>query len=594
MRKILSSALAISFRRTPLITPRLTQRLAITLVSLPLIRYSFQTLNLNDAYEISIEDDLKEGEMREVQVGPKKEDAVLVCKVDGQIYCVSNSCPHVGAPLSAGFLVGDKVKCPFHNASFSVKDGVHEEGPMFRGLQTFPVKQENGQLVIRVEKELLNAPRTLNMATKGDDPTHVVIVGGGVSGQSAAETLRQAGFRGKITIITAEDTLPYDRTPMSKMSFLVKLQGLQIRQSQFYEQYGIDVLTNKHVDSIDVNNQEVVVGKEKIHYDKLLLATGGSARKPSLDGVNLNNVHTLRQFNDLLQIREKAKTSKNIVIVGASFIGMETASAIKKELKDQVNITVVDNSTVPFERVLGTEVGASLQKLHQANGVEFELSAGVKRIAGEGSVSRVDLLNGKSLLADLVILGTGIQPNNKLVKDQLKLSPNGGIETDVFMKAAKNVYASGDIASYPYWVTGEYVRIEHQNEAIRQGYVAALNILGRPTPLTDVPFFWTRQWDRTLAYSGVGQGFDEVIIDGDLNQQKFIAYYAKKGRIIASASMNTPNAQMIISEALRLNVMPSAQELKENKTTLDEIKKVVLSKGTSCHCKRSGQCQAQL
>ncbi|CAD8059614.1 unnamed protein product [Paramecium primaurelia] len=594
MRKILSSAIAISLRRTPLVVPKRTQRLAATLISLPLIRYGFQTLNLNDAYEVSIEDNLTEGEMREVQVGPKKEDAVLVCKVDGQIYCVSNSCPHVGAPLSAGFLVGDKVKCPFHNASFSVKDGAHEEGPMFRGLQTFPVKQENGQLVIRVEKSLLNAPRTLNMVTKGDDPTHVVIVGGGVSGQSAAETLRQAGFRGRITIITAEDSLPYDRTPMSKMTFMVKQQGLQIRPQSFYEQYGIDVKTNTTVDSIDINNQDVVVGQEKIHYDKLLLATGGTARRPQLDGVNLGNVHTLRQFNDLQSIRDKAKTAKNIVVVGASFIGMETASAIKKELKDQVNIIVVDSTSVPFERVLGKEVGGSLQKLHEANGVEFELNAGVKRIGGVGQVQRVDLLNGKSLQADLVILGTGIQPNNKLAKDQLKISPNGGIETDVFLKAAKNVYASGDISSYPYWVTGEHVRIEHQNEAVRQGYVAALNILGRPTPLTDVPFFWTRQWDRTLAYSGVGQGFDEVIVDGDLSQQKFVAYYARKGRVVASASMNTPNAQMIISEALRLNVMPSAEDLKEKKVNLDDIKKIVLSKGSSCHCKRAGQCQSQL
>ncbi|CAD8149366.1 unnamed protein product [Paramecium pentaurelia] len=353
-------------------------------------------------------------------------------------------------------------------------------------------------------------------------------------------------------------------------------------------------MTNTTVDSIDINNQDVVVGQEKIHYDKLLLATGGTARRPQLDGVNLGNVHTLRQFNDLQSIRDKAKTAKNIVVVGASFIGMETASAIKKELKDQVNIIVVDSTTVPFERVLGKEVGGSLQKLHEANGVEFELNAGVKRIGGVGQVQRVDLLNGKSLQADLVILGTGIQPNNKLAKDQLKISPNGGIETDVFLKAAKNVYASGDISSYPYWVTGEHVRIEHQNEAVRQGYVAALNILGRPTPLTDVPFFWTRQWDRTLAYSGVGQGFDEVIVDGDLSQQKFVAYYARKGRVVASASMNTPNAQMIISEALRLNVMPSAEDLKEKKVNLDDIKKIVLSKGSSCHCKRAGQCQSQL
>ncbi|CAD8063567.1 unnamed protein product [Paramecium sonneborni] len=544
MLKILSSSLAVSLRRTNLITPRIAQRVAISLISLPLIRYSLKTLNLNDVYEIETQDDLQEGEMREVQVGPNKEDAVLVFKFDGQIYCVLNSCPHVGASLSAGFLVGDKVKCSFHNISFFVKDDYHEEEPMFKGLQTFPVKQENGLLKIRIQKELLNAPGTLNMVTTKDNPYHVVIIGGGVSGQSAAETLRQARFTGKITMITAENSLPYDRTFMSKIPFLVKLQDLQIREQQFYDQYGIDVLVNKFVDSIDTKNKQVHIGNEKINYDKLLIATGGSARKPPLAGVDLKNVHTLRQFNGVEAIREKAKSAQNIVIVGASFIGMEIASAIKKELKDQVNVTVVDNTSVPFEKVLGTEVGASLQKLHQENGVEFELSVGVKRFAGrKDSVQRVDLLNGKSLLADLVILGTGIQPNNQLGQGQLITSKYGGIFTDQFFKVAPHVYAFGDVANNPNFIIYQNVRFEHYNEAVKQGQIAALNIQGIKTPvsMSDVPFFWTRQWDKTLSYSGVGEGFDEVIIDGDLKKLKFIAYYAKNGSIVASASMNIPN-----------------------------------------------------
>ncbi|CAD8152892.1 unnamed protein product [Paramecium pentaurelia] len=348
--------------------------------------------------------------------------------------------------------------------------------------------------------------------------------------------------------------------------------GKQLREYQFHplEKDWIIASAWKQCGS-----DELLAGTPCVSYKELLLSQD--------TGITWHQIATyVNQFTWGVKNKEMAKyTPKERIL--ASF-----------EPQGKGHQSISNSTTVPFERVLGKEVGGSLQKLHEANGVEFELNAGVKRIGGVGQVQRVDLLNGKSLQADLVILGTGIQPNNKLAKDQLKISPNGGIETDVFLKAAKNVYASGDISSYPYWVTGEHVRIEHQNEAVRQGYVAALNILGRPTPLTDVPFFWTRQWDRTLAYSGVGQGFDEVIVDGDLSQQKFVAYYARKGRVVASASMNTPNAQMIISEALRLNVMPSAEDLKEKKVNLDDIKKIVLSKGSSCHCKRAGQCQSQL
>ncbi|KAM3129129.1 hypothetical protein pb186bvf_018765 [Paramecium bursaria] len=594
MRKIFTNTLSLAFRKSNVLNYGFSQQNKIrsALITIPIV-YQFSTIMMNDTYDLLLQDDFKDGEMREFQVGPKKEDAVLVVRVNGKYYCVSNSCPHFGAPLSAGLLVGDKVKCPWHNAAFSVIDGSFEEGPMFNGLQTFPVELVDGKISIKIQKDLLNKGRVLNMATRGQDPTHYVIIGGGVSGQSAAESLRQAGFQGQITIISAESLLPYDRTGMSKALFQVGPQGLQVRNQEFYTKYGIDLKTNSWVEDIDYDNQNIKVNGQSLHYDKLLLATGGQARRPKVDGVNLKNIYTLRQFSDAQGLRESAKTAKNIVIIGASFIGLETATSLRREVKD-AKIIVVDSNATPFQRVLGKEVGKALQKLHEDNGVQFVLNAKLQQFTGDDGVKQVVLSNGTKLDADVVLLGTGIEPNTKLAQNKLKIAPDGGIQTDIFLKARQNVYVSGDVASYPYWVTGEQVRVEHHNEAIHQGYIAALNMIGKPTPLSEIPFFWTRHWDKSLQYSGIGNGFDQVVIDGDLNELKFVAYYGRKGKVVASASMNVPNAQMIISEALRLNVVPSLAEIQEKKITLDQIKQLVQAKQGLCACKRSGQCGSKL
>lgn len=311
-------------------------------------------------YEVSIEDDLKEGEVRELQVGPAKEDVVLVIKVEDQYYCVQSSCPHAGLPLGKGTLVGDKLICPFHNASFSVISGYTEGGPAFDGLTHYIIEKNEGKLNIKVDKEKLNKSTTMPMSKRNpNDHRRFVIVGGGPAALSCAETLRQSGYEGAITIISDEDTTTYDRTLMSKWIFGASIDKLLLRKEDFFQNNDIEFVKNTRITHIDYDHNELLTQDfHSIKYDKLLLATGGSPRRPNISGHDLGNVLVLRNHNDQAKLQKAlgAGNVGNIVVIGASFIGMETAAAIKKELKDKVNITVVDVVKTPFERSLGKEV----------------------------------------------------------------------------------------------------------------------------------------------------------------------------------------------------------------------------------------------
>ena len=547
-------------------------------------------------YKLTIDSNLVEGEMREVQVGPNKDDVVLVCKIHGKHYCVQSKCPHVGAPLVKGLLFDDKVLCPFHNAGFSVITGYPELGPVFNGLAKYDIQEKNGKLTITVPKNKLNVSQIVQMSKRNPkDSRRYVIVGGGPAALSCAETLRQSGYEGEIVMITEEDVLPYDRTMLSK-GIDLSLSKLLLRQESFFENYDITVKKNTRVSHIDYDSNLIFTSDfNQINYDKLLLATGGSPRKPNVPGINLKNVLVLRNLQDQVKIKELATSGNitNVVIIGASFIGMETASALKKELKDKINITVVDIFKTPFERVLGTQVGKALGDLHESNGINFKLEKGLKSLNGKDQIESATLSDGTDLKADLVILGTGIAPNISLAKGNLKVSTtNGGIETDLFLKTSKNnVYAAGDVASFPYWVSGEHARVEHYNEAIHQGSLAAFNMLGKFVPMDGVSFFWTRQWDKTLQYSGYADKYDEVYIDGDLKSLNFAAFYLKGDKVVAVAALNRPNLTILANEAMKLNVMPKASEVKAGKFDFEDLKKKVLQSKSASKCKKANCCR---
>lgn len=554
-----------------------------------------------DMLEYGVPEIIHEGEMREVQLGSDPKDIVIISKIDGKYYCVQSKCPHVGAPLIKGLLFNDKLICPFHSAAFNITTGYPESGPVFNGLDKYDVAEKDGKVTIFINKsKKVNVSQTMSMSKY--DPTKdkrkYAIVGAGPAALSCAETLRQSGFEGEIVLIGEEQALPYDRTNLSKMIFGASLSKFLLRKQEFYSEHGISVLTNSKVAHIDYEANTLYTRDfQRVSFDKLLIATGGSPRKPNVPGINLENVLVLRSIQDQTRLQSllqsKEQPIKNIVVIGASFIGMETASAIKKELKENVNITVVDIFKAPFERVLGAEVGNALADMHKSNGIEFLLEKGLKSLNGLQKVQSATLSDGTDLPADLVILGTGISPNVALAKGKLQINEkNGGIETDVYLKTNRNnVFAAGDVASFPYWPTAERVRIEHYNEAIYQGSIAAFNMLGKQVPVSEIPFFWTRQWDKSLQYTGFATNYDEVHVEGDLKALKFAAYYIKGDQVLAVASMNQLNLVQLFNEAMKLNLMPKASEIKAGKFDANELKKRISAAQPASKCSKEHCCR---
>lgn len=532
--------------------------------------------------------DLQDGEMKEFQVGPTKDDVILISKVDGKYHASGAKCSHFGAPLAQGVLFDNKVICPWHAASFSVTDGLPDEGPVFDGIPIYEIREHNGKLLVKVPKVLKHTAGIPMGGRKEDDHRKFVILGGGPAALSAAETLRQSGYGGEIVIVSNDTSAPYDRTLLTKNMFHLELPKITHRDQAFFDKHGISVITGKTVKSVNTGNQTVEVdGLGPLKYDKLLVATGGRARLPPVPGTDLKNVFTVRSFGDLEGIRNASKGAKNVVIVGGSFIGMETAANFKNEFKDNINVTVVDMTKTPFEKALGNEVGSVLQKYHEEKGVKFHLNAGLKSIEGSGSVKEVVLADGTKIPADLVIVGTGVRPNSEPVANVLKLAEDGGVYTDQYLQSSDpKVFAAGDVANIPYWYTGSRERIEHYNEAIQQGQIAAYNMLGKQVSHDAIPFFWTRNYDKSLQYIGFGSKYDTVHVDGNTNEYQFIAYYGLNNKVVASASMGKSPAAMIISQAMQLNVMPTLDEIKSGKVTLQDIRLRVAKKKGSSECKR--------
>lgn len=534
--------------------------------------------------------------MMALTVGEKDSDKVLVARYNGKIYSCGNFCTHFGVPLAQSVLFDDRVICPAHNAAFSIITGEPEYAPAFTSLPTFEVVEEDGKFFVKLPSDW-NKSKNMYMAKRDTtNPSRYVIVGGGAAGLSAAETLRQSDFTGEIIILTAENKIAYDRTLVSKLLTSYDPDKFALRKQDFCDEYGIEFRTNSLVKQVDVNSNEVVLAdNSRLGYDKLLLATGGSARRPIVPGIDLQNVFTLRSAQDQAQMKDVLGEGKKIVVIGASFIGYECAASLVSTFKDKVSVRVVEYFNTPFERTLGKEVGGVLQSLGEENGIQFTCGHGMKQLIGkDGVVTGVELDDGTIIEADAVILGTGIQPVTQYVQDGIDLEQDGSIKVDPFLRTtAKNVYAAGDIASYPYWVTGERIRVEHWNHAIQQGEIAAFNMLDKSIPYDTIPFFWTRNFMKSVQYTGYHRSYDEVFIDGDLKEQKFVAYYIKDNKVLAAAGLNCGTSIHVIKEAMRLGLMPSADQIKDKTVTPTQLKETIQGKKGSSVCMRKQCCQKQ-
>ncbi len=455
-------------------------------------------------------------------------EAVLLVRRGEEFFAVGAVCTHYGAPLADGLVVGETVRCPWHHACFSLRTGEALRAPALNPVSCFRIEHRNGSVYVR-EKLERAAPRALTSPT----PRSIVIVGGGAAGNAAAETLRNEGYRGGITMVSDDDSAPYDRPNLSKgfLAGTAEEDWIPLRSPDFYKEKNIDLKLATRVAAIDPSSRRLrLAGGGELSYDALLLATGAEPVRLNLPGGDLAHVHYLRTLADSRALVAKAQVSRRAVVIGASFIGLEVAASLRAR---NIEVDVVAPETIPMERILGPDAGNFLRRLHEEHGVKFHLGTTAASITARS----VTLENGENLEADLVVIGVGVRPSTSLA-EHAGLSIDRGVAVNEYLEtSAPGIFAAGDIARWPDRLTGESIRVEHFVVAERQGQTAARNILGAREQFDAVPFFWTEQYDLQIAYVGHAERWDKADIEGNLEARDCTISYLRGGKKLAVATI---------------------------------------------------------
>src|SRR5688500_15064752 len=436
-------------------------------------------------------------------LGHAEGEPVLLTRCEGNLVAVGGRCSHYGGPLAEGLIVGDTIRCPWHHAAFSLRTGEAVRPPALGNLPCWKV-EERGGLAVVLEKQPAS-PRLTSAAARADQygslPSSVVILGGGAAGEAAAETLRRESYTGPVTIIEAGHFAPYGRPNLSKdyLAGTAPEDWIPLRPPSFHADNDIELVLGRRATAIDAVGRKLFLddGTER-PFGTLLIATGATPVR--LDIANPGQrIHYLRSLADSRRIIEAAKQAKRAVVLGASFIGLEVAAALRTRGLD---VTVVGPEARPLERVLGPQLGDFVRAVHEEHGVGFRLG----QTATAVGPSSVTLKNGEQLGADLVIAGIGVRPDVELA-DWAGIATDRGIIVDEFLETnVPGIYAAGDVARWPDRLTGERIRVEHWVVAQRQGQAAARNMLagsgGQRERFDAVPFFWRQHYDVAIADVG--------------------------------------------------------------------------------------------
>jgi len=481
---------------------------------------------------------------------------ILLMRLDGKVRAHTAECSHYGGPLEEGFMADGEVTCPWHHARFDLRSGSALAGPAYADLEEVPVKVEKGQVLVGAPR-----PRPLRRPERDDGRTFV-IVGGGAGGHAAAETLRREGFAGRIIILTAEDVPPYDRTALSKGFLAGKTDAgaLTLRSAEFYREAGIEILTRHRAVALDPGAHRLALANgESLAYDRLLIATGGTPRRLDLPGASLDGVFVLRSLSDGEAILAAAKRAGSAAVIGASFIGLEVASALRQR---GLEVHVIAPEPVPMARVFGPAIGGWLRDMHEKKGVKFHLGTSARRIIGRKKVEGVALDDGSRVATQIVIAGIGITPAVEWLEGS-GLLRDGAVPVNAQMRtSAPDVFAVGDVALVP-TQRGGAIRVEHWSVAQRQGRHAARSMLGRDEPYVELPFFWTRQYDFSLLYFGHAPTFEKVVLRGDVSTDGFLAGYYDGQDLLAAASVGRSMESMALEALMRSGRSISPEEFQD-------------------------------
>ena len=399
-----------------------------------------------------------------------------------------------------------------------------------------------------------------------------VIVGAGLAGAKAAETLRAEGFDGRLLLVGEEDERPYERPPLSKAYLRGEADrdSLYVHHEGFYAAHDIELRPSTPVGAIaPASRQLELAGGERIGYGRLLLATGAMPRRLPLPGADLNGVHYLRTRRDADVLAAAAARAEQVAVVGTGWIGSEAAASIR-QLGRQVILIGPDSA--PLARVLGPEIAGVYRDLHDDHGVRLALGTRVAGFRGHGRVEAVITSDGRTIDCDLVLVGAGAVPRTELA-EAAGLPVRDGVLVNEQLEAvgATGVYAAGDVAAAWHPRYQSYLHVEHWANALNQGPAAARNMLGVPTPYARLPYFYSDQYDLGMEYSGLAVDWDRVVVRGDLAAREFIAFWLKDQRVLAGMNANVWDVTESIQALIRGGLPVEPARLADPDIPLDQV-----------------------
>ena len=457
-------------------------------------------------------------------------EAVVLVRSGDEVFAVGATCTHYSGPLAEGIVTGETIRCPWHHACFSLRTGAATAAPALNPVPHYRTELRDNvvYVVARDDDEVRARPTT----HRSDTTAPIVIIGAGAAGHAALEMLRLEGYDGALVVIDPDPDAPYDRPNISKdyLAGTAPEEWMPLRPQSYYGELGVQRIVDS-VTSIDATARTVTLADGRtLTFAQLLIATGAAPVRPPIPGSDQAHVRTLRSLADCRAIIATLPSVKQVGIVGASFIGMEAAAALRNR---GVDVVVVAPEAVPFGRTFGDELGAMLRATHERRGVRFALGHTVAQIHNDAVV----LDDGRRFDAQLVLLATGVRPLLDLA-ERAGLAVDRGVLVNKFLEtSADGIYSAGDIASYPFHAE-QRARIEHWVVAQRQGQTAARNMLGQRRPFDDVPFFWTQQYDVQLSYVGHSTAWDHTEVDGSIQDRNCVIRYIERAGVAAVATIN--------------------------------------------------------
>jgi NADPH-dependent 2,4-dienoyl-CoA reductase/sulfur reductase-like enzyme/nitrite reductase/ring-hydroxylating ferredoxin subunit len=465
----------------------------------------------------------------ETLLGHVGDQEVLLVRCGSEVFAIDAHCSHYSGPLAEGLVVGDSIRCPWHHACFDLRTGEATRAPALNPLAVWQVEHQDERIFVRQKRD---QPKPRGKGPV-DAPGRIVIIGGGAAGFAAAEMLRRQQFRGTVVMLSDDAAPPVDRPNLSKdyLAGSAPEDWLPLRPDSFYAEAEIDLRLKTGVSTIEPKARHVVVaGGTIVPYDRLLLATGAEPVRLPIPGADQPHVRVLRTLGDCRAIIGLAKGARRAIVIGASFIGLEAAAALRAR---DIEVHVVGLEARPMERVLGPQMGDFIRALHEQHGVIFHLGDTVVTIDGK----RATLKSGGTIEAEVVVVGVGVRPRLALAEQAGLTLDRGVAVNDALETSIPGIYAAGDIARWPDPHTGENIRVEHWAVAERQGQTAARNMLGQRERYDAVPFFWSQHYDVPINYVGHAEQWDEIAIDGDIAANDCLLQYKRAGRVLAVASI---------------------------------------------------------